>query len=233
MPKSKPVRSFDLAADSLLAYSSSAMATWLNDRGLQFSACKILLDHEVDGLAFFMFNENDLKELEFTKVGLRKRLLCLASLWRQAVFNNSEKSIPSLEFASSIESPLSKLRCHDEVSITPSCSSLLVSANKAKGQPEKASLHTLFKCRPTNEAKVESYTKHWKVLASGLYAFLVFGLSSFAMVLAHERLPDISKYPPLPDILLDNLPHIPWAFKAAEVVCILLLSTWVVILVFH
>lgn len=79
----------------------------------------------------------------------------------------------------------------------------------------------------------ESDPKLWKVFISAIYCFLSLGVTSYVMVLAHERLPEISKYPPLPDILLDNLPYIPWAFEAAEMICIALALIWALVLVFH
>ncbi|VDL59181.1 unnamed protein product [Hymenolepis diminuta] len=84
-----------------------------------------------------------------------------------------------------------------------------------------------------NSPTCESDPKLWKVCISALYCFLSLGVTSYVMVLAHERLPDISKYPPLPDILLDNLPYIPWAFEAAEMICIVLALIWTLVLVFH
>ncbi|VDN42562.1 unnamed protein product [Dibothriocephalus latus] len=79
----------------------------------------------------------------------------------------------------------------------------------------------------------ESNPKLWKVAVSALYAMFSFSVTAFVMVLVHERLPEMSKYPPLPDILLDNLPYIPWAFEAAEIVAVALLAIWLTILVFH
>ncbi|VDM25488.1 unnamed protein product [Hydatigera taeniaeformis] len=79
----------------------------------------------------------------------------------------------------------------------------------------------------------ELHPKIWKVIISAIYAFLSLGVTSFVMVLAHERLPDISKYPPLPDILLDNLPYIPWAFEAAEIIAVCLCLIWFTVLFFH
>lgn len=53
------------------------------------------------------------------------------------------------------------------------------------------------------------------------------------MVVVHERVPDSKRYPPLPDIFLDNVPHIGWAFWACEVTGALLFAVWVCVLVFH
>lgn len=53
------------------------------------------------------------------------------------------------------------------------------------------------------------------------------------MVIVHERVPDMKRYPPLPDIFLDNVPHIPWAFNMCEITGSLLFTIWVVVLTFH
>uniref|UniRef100_A0A182NMI1 Sphingomyelin synthase-like domain-containing protein n=1 Tax=Anopheles dirus TaxID=7168 RepID=A0A182NMI1_9DIPT len=65
------------------------------------------------------------------------------------------------------------------------------------------------------------------------YAFLVTWITAFVMVVVHERVPDMKKYPPLPDIFLDNVPHIPWAFHMCEVTGTILFCIWVCVLVVH
>ncbi|XP_023210413.1 sphingomyelin synthase-related protein 1-like [Centruroides sculpturatus] len=53
------------------------------------------------------------------------------------------------------------------------------------------------------------------------------------MVIVHDRVPDMQTYPPLPDIFLDNVPLIPWAFAICEFTGVLLFIIWCCILIFH
>lgn len=53
------------------------------------------------------------------------------------------------------------------------------------------------------------------------------------MVIVHERVPDMNRYPPLPDIFLDNVPHIPWAFSMCEITGTLLFLIWSSVLLVH
>lgn len=82
------------------------------------------------------------------------------------------------------------------------------------------------------------YTKNvdpelFKTALSFIYVFLVFLVTSFIMTIVHDRVPDPQKYPPLPDLFLDNLPYIPWAFEVCEMVGVILFSIWAGILFFH
>jgi len=73
----------------------------------------------------------------------------------------------------------------------------------------------------------------WKTAISFSYFMAVTILTSLVMVVVHDRVPDMKKYPPLPDIFLDNVPLIPWAFDMCEVTGCILLATWFVVLTFH
>lgn len=44
---------------------------------------------------------------------------------------------------------------------------------------------------------------------------------------------DTKTYPPLPDIVLDNVPHIPWAFDMCETIGLVLATVWFTVLFFH
>ncbi|CAM9991308.1 unnamed protein product [Lampetra fluviatilis] len=75
--------------------------------------------------------------------------------------------------------------------------------------------------------------EYWKTLVSLVYVVLVFGATAFVMVIVHDRVPDMETYPPLPDIFLDNVPRIPWAFAMTEVCGLILTTIWSSVLVFH
>lgn len=72
-----------------------------------------------------------------------------------------------------------------------------------------------------------------KTLLSLFYLFVVTWITAFVMVVVHDRVPDMKKYPPLPDIFLDNVPTIPWAFSMCELSGTLLLIVWLGVLTFH
>merc|ERR1712136_628831 len=72
-----------------------------------------------------------------------------------------------------------------------------------------------------------------KMFAAMVYAQAVLWLTSYTMVVVHDRVPDVEKYPPLPDLVLDNVPYIPWAFQAVETIGISMMSCLFIILFFH
>jgi hypothetical protein len=72
-----------------------------------------------------------------------------------------------------------------------------------------------------------------KLAVSYVYMFVVFMLTAFVMVVVHDRVPDMDRYPPLPDIVLDNLPYIPWAFELCELTAVSMSLALSVILLLH
>lgn len=53
------------------------------------------------------------------------------------------------------------------------------------------------------------------------------------MTIANDRVPDMEKYPPLPDLFLDNVPYIPWSFNVAEYICMSLSAIFTLIVATH
>lgn len=73
----------------------------------------------------------------------------------------------------------------------------------------------------------------WKALLAMVYFFTVTWITAIVMVIVHDRVPDMQTYPPLPDIFLDNVPLIPWAFDICELCGLILFIIWCTILVLH
>ena len=44
--------------------------------------------------------------------------------------------------------------------------------------------------------------ERWKTVLAFLYVLLVSWITAFVMVIVHDRVPDMERYPPLPDLLL-------------------------------
>ncbi|XP_060067272.1 sphingomyelin synthase-related protein 1-like [Ylistrum balloti] len=73
----------------------------------------------------------------------------------------------------------------------------------------------------------------FKVLVSVVYLFVAHVTVSVAVIFVNDRLPDRDKYPPLPDLVLDNLPYKPWAAHAAEICLATEVLLWAVVTSIH
>ena len=82
------------------------------------------------------------------------------------------------------------------------------------------------------EARLRKRDLKRLVLASMYCGVSVFA-TSFSLVTAHERVPLTDQYPPLPDLLLDNFPRMPWAFAASEYALFSLAGVLLVLVMAH
>ncbi|CAN7994004.1 unnamed protein product [Ixodes hexagonus] len=73
----------------------------------------------------------------------------------------------------------------------------------------------------------------WKTLVafSFLSGNLILNLTCLAVV--HERIPDRTKYPPLPDIFFDLFPPLDWALDVSEVIIIVCIWSTLLLLLIH
>jgi len=202
--------------------SVNALDVFLENHGLD-EACRdvLITQHGIDSLTFGLLSEDDLREMGITRIGQRKRILFLRTTWgRTAHWCDEQRS--------------SRERSSSQNSRASSPHRLLEPA------PDGISLYAFDRMYQKSRHRHKNYydpckvdTNVWKTIFSCLYAFISLGITTYVMVIAHERVPDMSKYPPLPDIFLDNLPYIPWAFEAAELVGMTLCSIWLLIVTFH
>ena len=84
-----------------------------------------------------------------------------------------------------------------------------------------------------NEANILNKSEKLKTFVSVIYLFLASVWSAFMLTVVHDRVPDMTKYPPLPDIILDNVPLINFAFYWTETIGLILMLTLLIILYFH
>ncbi|VDM04779.1 unnamed protein product [Schistocephalus solidus] len=220
--------------------SPVSFALWLKECGFKAPLCDLFEQHAIDGESFGLLNENDLREMGIEQIGLRKRILFLIDQWRSYVKHQKPQSpgeIPSLVGPTNDLTVATHVRPFAPNSRIRTKSDRTYNSSLAYGERvslfERPVAYRCLSSQSESYSVCENNPKLWKVAVSAFYAMFAFSITSFVMVLVHERLPDMSKYPPLPDILLDNLPYIPWAFEAAEVVAVALLAIWLAVLAFH
>lgn len=68
----------------------------------------------------------------------------------------------------------------------------------------------------------------WKTGVAFLYAFFNLIFTTVIITVVHERVPDKSQNPPLPDKFFDYVDRVPWAFTVTEANGLILVGLWLV-----
>lgn len=234
------------SVDTVSAWSCKQVAEWLQKEGFGEYVELFCTRHRLDGPSLLVLTEADLRgpPLSLTVLGDIKRLtLALCRLQRQ---NQAQLEQLGLWASDSFPAGLSlgttgpKWSCNG--------------ADRRYNSGDRLCNRTELRLRNGDRSGYSSgaelclthsnrrYKQHlagrldpevWKTVISSIYVFLVFGFTSFVMVIVHERVPDMRTYPPLPDIFLDSVPRIPWAFAMAEACGLILCYMFLLILLLH
>ncbi|XP_030059084.1 sphingomyelin synthase-related protein 1 isoform X2 [Microcaecilia unicolor] len=211
-------------------WTTKHVAKWLKEEGFCDYVDVLCNRHRLDGITLLTLTEYDLRSppLEIKVLGDIKRLmLSIRKLQKQHV-----DVLEDLGFNS--DGPIG--------AILPSAGSSLGADRLCNGELSR-DYDSLGMDLPTDQyqylnGKNKYLTRrldpeYWKTVLSCIYVFLVFGFTSFVMVIVHERVPDMHTYPPLPDIFLDSVPRIPWAFTMTEMCGVVLCYIWLLVLLLH
>uniref|UniRef100_A0A6I8NKG5 Sphingomyelin synthase-related protein 1 n=2 Tax=Ornithorhynchus anatinus TaxID=9258 RepID=A0A6I8NKG5_ORNAN len=210
-------------------WTTKHVAKWLKEEGF-FEYVDILCNkHRLDGITLLTLTEFDLRSppLEIKVLGDIKRLmLSIRKLQKQhmdvleEMGYNSDSVGPLTPCISSLQG--SDWFCNGE--LPRDCDGPITDLNSDQYQYMNGkNKHIVRRLDP----------EYWKTILSCVYVFIVFGFTSFIMVIVHERVPDMQTYPPLPDIFLDSVPRIPWAFAMTEVCGVVLCYIWLLVLLLH
>ena len=214
---------------------------WLDKLGFEEDSSRLAVEHRIDGSVLLMLTENDLRQppLELKRLGDIKRLSHhirkLQASCGQHHSVSKDSSPPIFEQDVLIRSRRARLGGP----VNSNHSSARSSARRDSTESEDVD--------PWRQNSTHSYARQdtssfnlddiplelWKTVLSFIYVFAVFMLTAFVMVVVHDRVPEMDKYPPLPDLFLDNMPHVPWAFDACELVGLTLGTMWFALLFFH
>lgn len=237
--KSDSLSSFVMPSDvkSIKKWSVETTLDWLINIG--YSDCtKYFKEHKINGRALLMLNEDDLKEVIKHNVGQRKNLYHIVKQL-QIQYNKTTSSF----FES--DSDTSEMASIEEENLNSTLEngSVKISKISLKSLDEEITPNLCENCYKVFHHSFETSANNCpirnhrgekrKTLVSVIYLFLTCLWTSFMLTVVHDRVPDMQKYPPLPDIILDNVPLIPWAFFATELIGLALVTMFLLLLVFH
>ncbi|XP_056623167.1 sphingomyelin synthase-related protein 1 [Triplophysa dalaica] len=211
------------------AWSTKQVTGWLREQGFREYVDLLCSKHRLDGASLLCLSEADLRSppLEIKVLGDIKRLmLAVRRLQRQhtalaytEVGTSSPMHNGRIDFGNG-SADVKRRDYQYSNGVRPA----------ATVGEEHGSAYSNGK-RKQGCARLDP--EYWKTALGTLYAMLVCGVTSFVMVLVHERVPDMRTYPPLPDIFLDSVPRIPWAFAMAEACGVVLSLIFLLVLLMH
>ncbi|RUS73252.1 hypothetical protein EGW08_018983 [Elysia chlorotica] len=216
---------------------------WLSKLGLaDNSSFDMAHKHHIDGPVLLMLTEEDLRQppLELKRLGDIKRVAhhirkLQISCSQYPPLSASKENIPPLYQE---EITLRSRRARHGGPVVARYSGGQFSTRRDSTESEDVELYRRNSMRSSRQ-QTSSFNfddiplELWKTVLSFVYVFAVFMLTAFVMVVVHDRVPEMDKYPPLPDLFLDNMPHVPWAFDACEIVGLTLGVMWFILLFFH
>ncbi|CAD6187237.1 unnamed protein product [Caenorhabditis auriculariae] len=212
------------------------VAEWLTEIGLEEYAAYLTQKHKINGRMLLTITDSDLREqpVAIRCLGDIKKLLAAISALR-----NSNDSVDT-------EDKLLCVEYDKQRKMSISGEEVYVTTRQSEVMSDKELIDTLNE----GEVKVvqlisrEELIRHVespdtslksliKLIIAFFYCSLSFLITAIVMVFVHDRVPDTKTYPPLPDIVLDNVPHIPWAFDMCEIIGLTLVIIWLFVLAFH
>jgi len=231
----------------VLSWTIADVRSWLTELGMA-RYTKIFCDlHKIDGHALLMIEEQDLRQppLQLEVLGDIKNLMYhLNSLKFGMVYPSPKIKYCLTQSTSShfvrTARETSPVKWSDTLDLSSSdeSSSGRDPPNRIPGLVRNIDKQVCASCKPHLPSPKSNLAtalnpERWKLALAICYALFVSWLTAVIMTVVHDRVPDMNKYPPLPDIILDNVPHIPWAFEMTEITGMTLLTIWLVVILFH
>ncbi|XP_071036308.1 sphingomyelin synthase-related protein 1 isoform X1 [Parasteatoda tepidariorum] len=220
--------------DQVHLWTVSDVSQWLEENGFSEYITLFSATHRIDGKALLTLSENDLKSppLSMRVLGDIKRLaICLHELqmlnpvvlphWRPS--GDDISSHRNCHNGTKLRRRRHRREASDSSDLNTIASEFSEDEGEYSGSHRQPSLMITVKLKP----------EVWKTAVGLVYFFSVTWLTAIVMVIVHDRVPDMQTYPPLPDIFLDNIPYMPWAFSMCELTGIILFLIWMAILFFH
>ncbi|XP_031439199.1 sphingomyelin synthase-related protein 1 [Clupea harengus] len=221
-------------------WSVQQVGQWLETEGFPDYVPILCDQHRLDGQSLLSLREDDLRKppLQMTVLGDIKRIIL--AVHRLQSKNPSAMQELGLTHSDGYPSLGTTTQCHGRHPHGGACEGTVVSGLQAPCQGNGHHHHHHHSPSPepwhlsNGKWKDEELDpEYWKTALSVVYFLFVCGVTAFVMVIVHERVPDMRTYPPLPDIFLDSVPRIPWAFAMAEACGLTLCTMWILVLLLH
>ncbi|UJR28530.1 hypothetical protein I4U23_009767 [Adineta vaga] len=224
---------------SVLSWTTTDVEEWLCSLNLSNFVDKFCNQNGIDGLTLLLMKEDDLRQAPLAI----QRLVDVKKLWYHIrLLQCQEKNFYS---PLSISTPYLHNDTNEQIQMLTSMKQQSFDNDNFKHNHSplspthllESNVHNMYSsCKIHSEQKPIFNTakgEKRKLLVSFIYALISGIWTSFIMVVVHNRVPNVQKYPPLPDLFLDNIPHISWAFSVSEYIIVIMSVTFLLILIFH